>query len=57
MTRASDAAAAAKAKWANSAGTGDRTAVWALTGVAGRVVHRAGFVMIMISFPIIAVML
>lgn len=42
-------------KWAATHGVGERTAVWALKGAVGRILHRLGTLLIMISFPAIAV--
>lgn len=42
-------------KWAVTNGVGDRTAVWAIGGAAGKLLHRLGTLFIMCLFPVIAV--
>ena len=46
---------AENSKWASTHGVGDRTAVWAVTGNLGRLLHRVGCLAIILSFPFIAV--
>ena len=41
-------------QWAHSNGTGGRTAVWNLTGNLGKIIHSAGTVAILLTFPLIA---
>jgi hypothetical protein len=42
-------------KWAVTNGVGDRTAVWAIGGAAGKILHRLGTLFIMCLFPVVAV--
>jgi 7-dehydrocholesterol reductase len=44
-------------RWASTHGVGDRTAVWALDGNLGKLLHRLGSLAIILSFPFIAVFL